>query len=547
MVHPTFTIEGQIVDIIHEKIYNGRITVQKGIIQRIEPAAEINAHHYILPGFIDAHIHIESSMLVPSEFARIATQHGTVATVSDPHEIANVLGVDGVMFMLQNGSKVPFHFNFGAPSCVPATSFETAGARLGIDDLKTLLKRPDIKYLSEMMNWPGVLHEDPEVMAKIQLAHSLQKPVDGHAPGLRGKEAQAYIEAGISTDHECYTLEEAAEKLSMGMKILIREGSAAKNYNALHNLIDNHHHQMMFCSDDKHPDELLEGHINKLVQRALNDGHELFKVLRMACLNPIQHYQLEHGMLREGDSADFIVMDDIQNGKVLSTYISGSCVYENGQGKIQRIVSEPINHFQAPMVTENRLKCAKEADRLRVIHVHDGELITSSYDTEPKEKNGYVVPDLAKDVLKLVVMERYSSEGKLSLGWIHGFGLKKGAIASTVAHDSHNIIACGTNDQDLVTAINELVKLKGGIAVVEGETIQSMPLEVGGLMSTLDYQTVADHYQTMDASAKSLGSKLSAPFMSLSFMALLVIPELKLSDKGLFDGNVFDFCSMFHS
>lgn len=547
MTHQIFTIEGKIVDLFQEKIYNGRITVLDKKIQRIEPLAEINSNHYILPGFIDAHIHIESSMLVPSEFARIATQHGTVATVSDPHEIANVLGVEGVMYMLQNGAEVPFHFNFGAPSCVPATSFETAGAALGIHDLEVLLKRPDIKYLSEMMNWPGVLHKDPEVMAKIHLAHSIQKPVDGHAPGLRGKEAQTYIEAGISTDHECYSHKEAAEKLSMGMKILIREGSAAKNYNALHKLIDNHHDQMMFCSDDKHPDELLEGHINKLVQRALHDGHDLFKVLRMACLNPVQHYQLEHGLLREGDSADFIVMDDILNGQVLSTYISGSCVFENGKGKIERIEPEPINHFEAPKVTEKRLKCSKETDQLRVIHAHDGELITSSFYTVPKEKDGYVIPDPANDILKLVVMERYSSKGRLSIGWIHGFGLQKGAIASTVAHDSHNIIACGTNDQDLTSAINELVKLKGGIAVVDREKIQSMPLEVGGIMSTLDYQKVADSYQTLDASAKALGSQLSAPFMSLSFMALLVIPELKLSDKGLFDGNVFNFCSMFKS
>ncbi len=389
-------IKGKLTDILAARIYPAEVHILNNkisSIQELDPEEKV-PDQYICPGFIDAHVHIESSMLVPSEFARLAVVHGTVATISDPHEIANVLGIGGVNFMIENGKKTPFHFYFGAPSCVPATVFETAGAVLRSEEVDQLLSRPEIKYLSEMMNFPGVLNGDPEVMKKIASAKKHHKPVDGHAPGLRGDEARRYIQAGISTDHECFTAEEALDKLAMGMKILIREGSAARNFEALAGLLNDHWENMMFCSDDKHPDSLLHGHINQLCARAVTKNIDVFKVLRAACINPVLHYKLDLGLLRPEDSADFIVLKDLKNFEVLQTYLQGELVADNGKTKINS-----VTHLSNP----NQFDCSYtrpedfifRASPLHtsvypypVIEAYDGQLITGKLNAELYAKNG---------------------------------------------------------------------------------------------------------------------------------------------------------------
>jgi adenine deaminase len=545
----TFQISGNLVDIQQQEIYPATLHIENGYIRRIER----NSGHYpnyLLPGFTDAHVHIESSMLIPSEFARMAVVHGTVATVSDPHEIANVMGIKGVEYMLENGKKVPFRFNFGAPSCVPATVFETAGATVSVADVETLLQRDDIKYLTEMMNFPGVLHKDPEVLAKIAAAKKVNKPVDGHAPGLRGKAAGEYAAAGISTDHECFTIEEALDKLQYGMHILIREGSAAKNFEALYPLLHDHAPKIMFCSDDKHPDNLEEGHINLLVKRALANGIDLFKVLLAACINPVLHYKLDNGLLRKNDLADFIVVDDLQNFNILATYIGGIKVAENGHTLIPSIPSVPVNNFVCAAVeaVDFRIPVSDSNTatlQAKVIEALDGQLITNAITAALPVSNGLLQSSIETDVLKMAVVNRYRAAPP-AVAFIRGFGLQQGAIASSVAHDSHNIIAVGTDDESLAAAINAVIAEQGGISVVSGEPVQVLPLPVAGLMSNLDGYTVAAQYSALDKAAKALGSKLASPFMTLSFMALLVIPHLKLSDLGLFDGDTFQLLPVNH-
>lgn len=534
-------IEGNIVDITARSIYPGRITVNNGVIENIEPLEGENFDRFILPGFIDSHVHIESSMLIPSEFARLAVVHGTVATVSDPHEIANVCGMEGVEYMINNGKTVPFKFNFGAPSCVPATPFETAGAVLDVNAVRTLLEKPEIKYLSEMMNFPGVLNGDPEVLHKIKAAHDLGKPVDGHAPGLRGEEARTYTNAGISTDHECFTAAEALDKLGLGMKILIREGSAAKNFEALIELLHDYPDQIMFCSDDKHPDSLEAGHINELCARAVEKGIDVFKVLKAACLNPVQHYRLDVGLLKTGDAADFIVVKDLNHFKVIQTYINGELVAENGQTLIESRASGAVNNFDCtPKTAEAFAVKADGATRLRVIEALDGQLITHPLSATAKTENGYVITDVENDILKIAVVNRYF-DAPVAAAFIKNFGLKKGALASSVAHDSHNIVAVGVDDESICKAVNLVIEQKGGISAVNGIKEAVLPLPVAGLMGVADGYAIARSYTAIDSMAKEMGSRLSAPFMTLSFMALLVIPALKLSDKGLFDGTKFEF------
>lgn len=564
-----FTVTAQLVDIHNKKIFPARVNIVNQKISSIEAVSEndIDTGGYIMPGFIDSHVHIESSMLIPSEFARIAVLHGTVATVSDPHEIANVCGIEGVQFMIENGKQVPFKFNFGAPSCVPATIFETAGASLDSNQVTELLASDDIKYLSEMMNFPGVLHNDPEVMKKIAAAHRAGKPVDGHAPGLTGTLAKQYIEAGISTDHECFTLEEAVDKLSYGMKIIIREGSAAKNFEALAELIDDHPNSVMFCSDDKHPDSLVEGHINQLCARAVAKGLDLFNILKVACINPVQHYKLNVGTLRVGDPADFIVVEDLTHFKVTQTYINGQALLLNGLSEkdkatsavqqtatgstisslIPSVAATPINRFSCKPVTLDDLGVTigdypQEAGMIPVIEALDGQLITNRIMMQGLEKNGEWISNPEQDCLKMVVVNRYHM-APVAKAFIKNFGFRTGAIASTVAHDSHNIVAVGATDEALMAAINAVIAAEGGISCVNGSEQKVLPLPVAGLMSTIDGFEVADQYTAIDGMAKSLGSQLGAPFMTLSFMALLVIPHLKLSDKGLFDGDRFSFLS----
>jgi adenine deaminase len=538
----TNTIQGQYVDILNKRIYPASVMIQEGMILSITEC-DAAPNQFILPGFIDSHVHIESSMLVPSSFARLAVVHGTIGTISDPHEIANVCGLEGVQYMIDNGKKVPFHFFFGAPSCVPATQFETAGAVIDSVATAKLLASPDIYYLSEMMNFPGVLNQDAEVMQKIKAAHAIGKPVDGHAPGLMGDLAKQYIEAGISTDHECFTIEEAVDKLSFGMHILIREGSAAKNFEALYELMDDHPKKVMLCSDDKHPDSLLEGHINQLCARAVAKGINVFNVLRAACINPVIHYQLPTGFARVNDPANFILVEDLQHFKVIETYINGQLVAKEGQSLIDPIEASPINQFNAQPIVLSDLQLSvtnypSKDGKVPVIHAIDGQLITNLVWETPNITDNAIIADVEKDVLKVVVYNRYHA-AKPKVGLIQSFGFKTGAIASTVAHDSHNIIAVGVDDASILKAINLVVHEKGGISCVQGESSKVIGLPVAGLMSTADPYQVAAEYIEIDKMAKSLGTKLGSPFMTLSFMALLVIPHLKMSDLGLFDGDQF--------
>jgi adenine deaminase len=524
--------------------------VENGKINTIQPVnlSTNESLNFILPGFIDAHVHIESSMLIPSEFARLAVVHGTVATVSDPHEIANVCGMQGVEFMIEDGKAVPFKFNFGAPSCVPATTFETAGATVSADDINELMRRDEILYLSEMMNFPGVLNGDDDVMKKIAAAKTHNKPVDGHAPGLRGDAAKKYIDAGMSTDHECFTKDEALDKLKHGMKIIIREGSAAKNFEALIDLLNDYPDKIMFCSDDKHPDSLVEGHINELCERAVAKEIDVFKVLQAACVNPVEHYNLNVGLLREGDSADFILVKDLKNFEVLQTYVNGELVAENGKTEIagrETTDVKMINHFNCSRktVTDFELTFTTHHSPFTIIEALDGQLITNKLQAQPKIDSGKYVSDVENDILKIVVVNRYS-DAPVAKAFIKNFGLKKGAIASSVAHDSHNIVAVGADDESICEAVNLIIDNLGGISLYSpspsGESQgEVLPLPVAGLMSADDGYKVAKKYSEIDKAAKDLGSTLSSPFMTLSFMALLVIPHLKLSDKGLFDGDTF--------
>ncbi len=550
MLNPSsFEINGRIVDIPAKRIFTGTVSVAEGKIMAVQAASfpDENKLPFLLPGFVDAHVHVESSMLIPSEFARMAVVHGTVSTVSDPHEIANVCGIKGVEFMIDNGKKVPFKFNFGAPSCVPATIFETAGASLDVDAVTGLLQREEVKYLSEMMNFPGVLFKDEEVWKKIESAHALGKPVDGHAPGLRGEQAQHYIDAGISTDHECFTPEEALDKLQRGMNIIIREGSAAKNFEALIPLLTEWYPQMMFCSDDKHPDSLEEGHINKLCARAVKKGLNLFSVLRAACINPVEHYNLDVGLLRAGDPADFVVLKDLEEFEVLQTYLNGRLVAENGKTNIESVVDETatrMNRFECRIL--NRADFELEdtgAATVPVIEALDGQLVTNRLDLEPLVVDGKLVADASRDILKIAVINRYF-EAPPTVAFIKNIGLKKGAFASSVAHDSHNIVVVGCDDETMARAVNLVIKEQGGVSATDGNTDKILPLPVAGLMSNLDGYKVSALYTDIDRFAKEdLGSTLQSPFMTLSFMALLVIPKLKLSDKGLFDGESFSFLS----
>lgn len=557
----SFKITGNIVDLFKKQIFYGEVNVQDGKITSISqlPAGNYQqlAVNYILPGFIDSHVHIESSMLVPSEFAKLAVVHGTVGTISDPHEIANVCGMAGVEYMIANGKTVPFKFHFGAPSCVPATVFETAGAALNVQEVEVLMQNEDIYYLSEVMNFPGVLNNDAEVMQKIAAAKKHHKPVDGHAPGLRDEAAKKYIatspnpsegetlrphEIVISTDHECFTKEEALDKLKYGMKILIREGSAAKNFEALIELMHEHYAMMMFCSDDKHPDSLAEGHINQLCARAVAKGIDVFKVLQAACINPVLHYKMKVGLLRSGDAADFIVVEDLINFKVLQTYVDGVLVAAGGKSAINKEQCAIINNFNCTpkSISDFRFGVSDFGESIYAIEALDGQLITKKITCSPPVKNGCYESDITNDILKMVVVNRYRN-AQVAKSFIKNFGLQQGAIASSVAHDSHNVVAVGVDDESICKAVNLVIKEKGGVSAMGNSKQMVLALPVAGLMSNEDGYIVAEKYTAIDKMVKEeLGSTLTAPFMTLSFMALLVIPHLKLSDMGLFDGDKFE-------
>jgi adenine deaminase len=528
-------IEANLIDIPRREIFAARVSLQQKRIASIETirGGDVDANlPYMLPGFVDAHIHIESSMLVPSQFARLAVRHGTVATVSDPHEIANVVGVEGIDFMIADGRAVPLKFFFGAPSCVPATPFETSGDTIDAASVKELLQRDDIYYLAEMMNYPGVLCGDEEVLRKLDAARMSGKPIDGHAPRLVGDEAIRYINAGISTDHECTTLAEAEHKLAHGMKILIREGSAAKNFEALHTLIDREPMSVMLCSDDKHPDELAESHINALVRRSIELGCDLFHILQAACLNPVDHYGLPVGTLQVGHPADFIVTDDLKTWNIKQTYIDGTLVAENGRDLIDRVDTPIINRFDCHPKEPADFSLPRADQPTQAIQAIDGSLFTESVVAHP---------DTDADIAKLAVVNRYH-DAPVAMCFIRGFGIERGAIASCVGHDSHNILAVGVDDAHLCRAVNLIIEHQGGIAAVCDDDERILPLPVAGIMTSTDGDTVARDYGQIDRFTKErLGATLAAPFMTLSFMALLVIPSLKLSDQGLFDSEAFEF------
>ncbi len=538
-----FALQTRLVDVHRREIRPVSIHVDQGRISAIDPS-DTPGFGYTLPGFVDAHIHVESSMLTPAEFARAAVVHGTVATVSDPHEIANVLGIDGIDFMLANAASVPLKICFGVPSCVPATEFETAGARLPSAAVCELLADCRLGYLAEMMNFPGVLSQDDEVMAKLQAARDAGKPIDGHAPGLRGTQAQAYLAAGISTDHECTTLEEARDKLAAGCKILIRQGSAARNFDALYSLIDQHPDACMLCSDDRHPDDLLAGHINLLVREAVARGQDLFHVLRCASSNPIEHYGLDVGQLRVGDPADMVIVSDLESFDVLRCYIDGRIVAAGGRPAFEAPQVQPLNRFAAISVSDADWRIPAAGSRIRVIEAIDGELLTRASITTPRVEAGFAIADPTRDLLKIAVINRYA-KAPVACGFIRGFGLTHGALASTVAHDCHNIVAVGADDASLSSAVRALIDSAGGLCVAAGGATDVLPLPIGGLMSTGTCTEVAAQYGRLNEAARRLGTELRSPFMTLSFMALLVIPSLKLSDRGLFDGERFQFVPLF--
>ena len=541
------TVSGNIVDIVGRRVFPGTLEISDGrVAQVVEQDCEYEVH--IVPGFVDSHVHVESSMLTPSEFGRVAVVHGTVAVVSDPHEIGNVLGVSGVKYMIEDGSMSPLKFYFGAPSCVPATFFETSGAVIGAREVDELLQMDEIKYLGEVMNFPGVIGDDPEVIEKIEIARGYSKLVDGHAPMLGGEELRKYAGFGISTDHECTTEAEALEKIGAGMMIQIREGSAARNFDDLISIIDEHQESCMFCSDDKHPDDLLAGHIRDLVKRAVNYGVDVMKVLQVASLNPVLHYGLDVGMLRAGDPADFLVIDNLDDFNVLKTYIDGNLVADGKRTLVPRRSSKIVNNFKAreKRVEEFALPYTGKTgiERMNVIEAIENQIITEKTTATPTVVDGYVVSDTERDILKIAVLNRYEDK-RPAIGFVKNFNLREGAIASSVAHDSHNIIAVGATDEEICRAVNLVIRESGGISAVSRETEAVLPLPIAGIMSNEDYATVAEKYTRIDRIAKELGSTLHAPFMTLSFMALLVIPKLKLSDKGLFDVEKFEFVDLF--
>lgn len=538
------SVRANVVDLFLNRIEPAQITIDNGQIQAIVPTFGPPFSTYVLPGFVDAHVHVESSMLPPAEVARLVLPHGTVAMVADPHEIANVLGEEGIALMRASAAQTPLHFAFGAPSCVPATAFETAGASLNAERVANLLAQPDISFLAEVMNWPGVLSGDPDLMAKIHVAHLLRKRVDGHAPGLRGEQAERYIQAGIETDHECMSVAEAQEKLNFGMKIALREGSAAKNLDTLLPILANAPDRCFFCTDDSHPDDLTKGHINLLVKRAVAAGTPLFHVLAAACKNPVLHYNLPIGLLRAGDSADFIEVDSLTNFRVLRTVLRGNVVAEHGQTRFEHSACPVLNRFEAQPISAADLQVQVLGEKVRVIVASDRQLFTDERVESTPSQHGFLTSDPTRDILKLVVVNRYHPAPP-AVALLAGMGLRSGAIASSVAHDSHNIVACGVSDSDIATAVNTVIAHRGGLCVASGDNIQILPLPIGGLMSNEPGPVVAARYANLTAEARTLGTPLTAPFMTLAFMALLVIPQLKLSDKGLFCGQTFQFVPLF--
>jgi len=539
-------VSGNIVDVLNSRIYPGTIEIAGGRIKEItRDSGRHNA--FILPGFIDSHVHIESSLLPPSEFARLSVCHGTVAVVADPHEIANVLGLRGIRYMIDDAKKVPLKFYFGAPPCVPATGFETSGAVITKDDIEELFKDGDAHFLSEVMDFPSVLRHEPSIMEKIETARRYNKPIDGHAPGLRGEGLKRYIEAGIMTDHESIAVDEAIEKIGEGMRLQIREGSEARDFEALYGLLNSEHERCMLCCDDILPHDLAQRHIDKIVRMAITKGIDIMKVLRPACINPVFHYNLDVGLLQKGDHADLIVTDNLRELNILMTVINGHVVAEHGRPLIPKRRPEIINNFHThPKEPSDFLVRARAGSRLiNVIEVIDGDLITKRLVTNPRiTDGGCVISDTQRDILKVTVVNRYMDMPP-SKGFVKNFGLKKGAIASSVSHDSHNITSVGIKDRDICRAVNLVIEHRGGLAVVSDNAEEILPLPIAGLMSDDNGSSVAERYLKLLKMAEGIGTTLREPFVNLSFISLLVIPEIRLGDKGLFDGRAFRFIDLF--
>ena len=559
-----------ILDVLTDSVYPARITIEAGIFKEIVPIhvteeTKIDVEGLMLPGFIDSHIHIESSMMTPAQFAKIAVRHGTTAVVCDPHEIANVCGIEGIEFMIENASTVPFNFYFAAPSCVPATAFETSGAILDSDDIEFLLQKDEIVALAEMMNFPGVIGQDSEVLRKLELARKYKKPIDGHAPLVSGKDLDKYIEQGIVTDHECSSFQEAMEKKQKGMKIMVRDGSSAKDMEALFDFserIEHYKNQDSFgiipnevlsrrlhspifdfiVSDDKHPNDLIRGHLNESVKKAADLGIDIIKAIEMVTINPAAHFDLDAGSIVTGAKADFIIIDNLNDLNILKTYISGECVFDGEE------VLFDIGEVEVENSITSDEKFAEDFDvyfdgdecKVNVIECTDGDLLTKKATARLITKDGIVQPDIFQDILKIAVVERYGSN-TVANGFIKGFGLKKGAIASSIAHDSHNIVVVGYSSEMMAEAVNTVIENKGGIAVVSEDFEDSLSLPIAGLMSNEDAYDIAKKLDILHRMASALGCKLDSPFMTMAFMSLLVIPSIKLSDKGLFDGDSFEF------
>lgn len=537
--------KGNIIDVFNREIIPGELIVDNGIIQEIRKINE-KVDYYILPGFVDSHVHIESSMLTPVAFARQAVKHGTVAAVCDPHEIANVCGIEGISFMIENGNSSKMKLFFGAPSCVPATDFETNGAEITKYDIKYLFEKyPDkIALLSEVMNFPGVIHSERDIMEKIKISKSFNKKIDGHAPGLKGEDLIKYVQAGIETDHECTSYREAEDKIKAGMKIIIREGSAAKNFGELIPLIRYYPEKIMFCTDDFHPDDLIKGHINQLVKKSYDLGYDLYDIIRASSVNPILHYGLPVGLLRKNDKADFIIVNNLKEWEIIDTMIDGKSSKSFDEENAEK-ATRHVNNFRRTMIDIASLKVKPESKNIRVITTKDKELYTGENIVVPKIEDGYVVTDTVRDILKLVVLSRYDNR-KPKIGFVQGFGLKEGAVASSIAHDSHNIICLGVKDEDITGAVRGIIKHQGGIVAVNNNKIFELPLNIGGLMTDSAPGKVAADYSKVNSLLKEWGCMLNAPVMTLSFLSLLVIPELKLSDMGLFDVGQFKYVDLFH-
>lgn len=546
------SIKGHIVDVIRREIIDGELIIDGDRIVEVKPYPQplsegVGDFPYILPGFIDSHVHIESSMMVPRKFARIAVIHGTIGVVADPHEIGNVLGVEGVNYMIRSGREAQFNFCFGAPSCVPAVGgeIETSGAVISADDIEKLMARDDIGFLAEMMNYPGVLAGDKEVMRKIDAARRNGKPVDGHAPGLTGKQREQYAAAGITTDHECSTFEEGRSCIKVGMKVIIREGSAAKDYQMLSPLIAESPDMVLFCTDDCHPDDFVRGHINKIVKRALADGYDLWDILQVACVNPQRHYNLNWGLLQPGDPATFIMVDRLNpHFRVEKTVFRGKEVF-NYNASLPTDLSEKEdeeiytifpNHFVAsPITTDDISLDLHTGDTVHVIHASDGSLLTGhdevALTSYPLFDSHYPWSDLQK----IVVYNRYKPGAKPIVGLVRGFGIHKGAIAGSVAHDCHNIVAIGSNDEYLVRAINRVVEMRGGQVVVNSEEMLDIPLPIAGLMGPLNGHEIAFRTMLLHEMVHKIGCPMKSPFITMAFMALPVIPDIKITDSHLMD------------